>query len=279
MMYGSKPTDGGHFLLTDEEKTDFLKKEPNAKKFIKPFVSAHEYLHGENRWVLWLTDIKPSEVKLPEIRKRVSAVSAFRKASKAASTRNYPYPTLFRQVTQPKTDYLLVPGHTSENRIYIPLSLFNKNFIVGNSCFAIPGAKLFHFGIVQSRMHMAWVGAVCGRLESRYRYSKDIVYNTFPWPEITDAQRAKLSALGQAVLDARRAHPGSTLADLYDPDTMPPDLRKAHKVLDAAVDKLYRAAPFGSDRERVEHLFGLYEKLAAPALAMMQAKVKRRRKK
>ncbi len=126
---------------------------------------------------------------------------------------------------------------------------------------------------------MAWLRHIGGRLESRYQYSGGIVYNTFPWPEPNDTQRAKLSALGQAVLDARAAHPGSTLADLYDPDTMPPDLRKAHKTLDAAVDRLYRAAPFGSDRERVEHLFGLYERLAAPALAMMQAKVKRARKK
>jgi hypothetical protein len=264
MMYGSKPTDGGHFLFTDEEKKAFLKKEPAASKLVKPFISAHEYLHGENRWVLWLTEAKPADLKLPEIHKRVNAVAMFRKASKAPSTRNYPYPTLFRQVTQPKTDYVLVPGHTSENRTFVPFSLFDKEHIVGNSCFALPGASLFHFGVIQSMMHMAWVRAVCGRLESRYRYSKDIVYNNFPWPSDSISAVKKISVAAQGVIDARAKFPGSTLSDLYDPIAMPVGLRKAHKALDNAVDSAYRRSAFKSETERVAFLFGLYKESSAP---------------
>ena len=183
MQYGSKPTDGGHFLLTDEEKGLFLIQEPGANQFIRPFISAKEYLHGEKRWVIWLVGASPAELaKLPKVRERIGAVSAFRKASKAASTRDYPYPTLFRQVIQPETDYILVPIHTSERRQYVPFSLKQQHEIVGNSCLAIPNATIRNFALIQSAMHMAWMRTVCGRLESRYRYSKDIVYNTFPLP-------------------------------------------------------------------------------------------------
>ena len=266
MQYGSKPTDGGHFLLTDEEMDVLLIQEPGAAQFIRPFISAREYLHGENRWVIWLVGASPSVLaSLPKIRERVAAVSAFRKASKAASTRDYPYPTLFRQVTQPKSDYILIPIHTSERRDHVPFSLLSKDEIVGNSCLALPNATLAHFGLIQSAMHMAWMRTVCDRLESRYRYSKDIVYNTFPLPPAKGL--TKLDPLAQAVLDARAAPPGATLATLYDPDLMPPNLRAAHTALDRAVDRLYRPAGFASDRERVEHLFALYEAMVAPLLA------------
>jgi hypothetical protein len=184
MMYGSKPTDNGHFLFTDEEKEAFLAEEPGAECFIKPFLSAHEYLHGAKRWVLWLVDATPTDINtLPKVKARVRAVDTFRKASKAATTRDYPYPTLFRQVTQPKSSYVLIPGHSSENRAFIPFGFFSADHIVGNSCFSLPGASLFHLGVIQSTMHMAWVRYTCGRLKSDYRYSKDIVYNNFPWPE------------------------------------------------------------------------------------------------
>lgn len=272
MLYGSKPTDGGHFLLTDAEKEVFLAHEPEAAAFIRPFISAREYLHGESRWVIWLVDAAPAALaKLPKVRERIAAVSAFRKASKAASTRDYPYPTLFRQVTQSKTDYILIPIHTSERRDYVPFSFLSKDQIVGNSCLALPNTTLSQFGLIQSAMHMAWMKTVCGRLESRYRYSKDIVYNTFPLPPgagggVNPALR-KLDPLAQAILDARAAHPGATLATLYDPDLMPPNLRAAHTALDRAVDRLYRASGFASDRERVEHLFALYEAMVSPLLA------------
>ena len=274
MMYGSKPTDGGHFLFTDEERDEFLRHEPGASKFIKPFISAHEYLHGERRWVLWLVGADPQEIKaLPLVVERVEEVAKFRRESKAASTRAYPYPTLFRQVTQPASDYVLVPGHTSENRKYIPFGFFAKDTIVGNSCFSLPDATPFHFGIISSTMHMAWVRYTCGRLESRYRYSKDIVYNNFPWPQpLEDKARATIEAAAQGVLDARAQFPGATLADLYDPLTMPPALVKAHQALDRAVDAAYAAAEraegrkppkLTSDAERVAFLFDRYQALTS----------------
>jgi hypothetical protein len=278
MMYGSKPTDDGNFLFTDEEKIAFLREEPKAAKFVKPFMSAHEYLHGERRWVLWLVDAKPEEIRaLPKVLERVNAVDRFRKESKAASTRNYPHPTLFRQVTQPNTSYVLIPGHTSENRVYVPFGFFDSEHIVGNSCFALPGATLFHYGVIQSAMHMAWMRYTCGRLESRYRYSKDIVYNNFPWPDPTDSQREVIESAAQGVLDARATHSGSTLADLYDPLTMPSDLTHAHQKLDRAVDAAYGRKDFKTEAERVAFLFERYQALTAP-LAAAAEKPKRRRK-
>src|SRR5690606_5784902 len=180
--------------------------------------------------------------------------------SNAASTRKYPYQTLFRQVTQPNSDYILVPGHTSENRRYIPFGFFSKDDIVGNSAFAIPEATRFHFGVISSQMHMAWVRTTCGRLKSDFRYSKDIVYNNYPWPSIAEEKcRATIESAAQGVLDARAGFLGSTLADLYDPLTMPPVLVKEHQQLDKAVDAAYlgdekaagRTAPrLGTDAER-----------------------------
>ena len=279
MMYGSKPTDGGNFLFTDAGKIAFLNEEPAAAQFVKPFISAHEFLHGERRWVLWLVDADPATIKrLPKVMERVDAVDRFRKASKATSTRSYPYPTLFRQVTQPKTDYILVPGHTSENRKYIPFGFFGEDDIVGNSSFAIPDANLFHFGILNSQVHMAWVRTTCGRLKSDFRYSKDIVYNNFPWPELPEGEaaanghRAAIETAAQGVLDARARFPEATLADLYDPLTMPPALVKAHATLDKAVDAAYIAAEkaagrkppkLGTDAERVAFLFQRYQALTS----------------
>ena len=336
MMYGSKPTDDGNFLFTDDEKRAFLDTEPGAAPFIKPFISAHEFLHGEQRWVLWLVGADPTVLKkLPRVMARVEAVDRFRKASKAASTRDYPYPTLFRQVTQPQSDYIFVPGHTSENRNYIPFGFFDKDTIVGNSAFAIPEATRYHFGVLGSQMHMAWVRYTCGRLESRYRYSKDIVYNNFPWPDLLgapttvrtersrpqngevevpppgpstptadaayaqgergglDAQgarsekhRAAIETAAQAVLDARAAFPDSTLADLYDPLSMPPALVKAHQNLDRAVDAAYvaaekavgRKAPkLTTDAERVAFLFGRYQQLTSLLPAAKTKPVRRKR--
>jgi hypothetical protein len=280
MMYGSKPTDGGHFLFDDAEKNAFVDAEPDAQPYVKPFIGAHEYLHGERRWALWLVGADPAKLKkLPKVMERIEAVARFRKASKAASTRDYPYPTLFRQVTQPKSDFVLIPAHTSENRNFIPFGFFSKETIVGNSCFSLPSATLFHFGVISSAMHMAWVRYTCGRLESRYRYSKDIVYNNFPWPDQTkplaerkDKHVAAIDAAAQGVLDARAAFPGSTLAELYDPLSMPAALVKAHQALDRAVDAAYiaaeksagRKAPkLASDAERVTFLFERYQALTS----------------
>ena len=265
MMYGSKPTDGGFYILSNDEKIDFLIKEPNASKFIKPFLSAREYLNGEKRWCIWLVDANPNELKnCPMLLQRIEAVKKFRSESIAASTRDYKYHNLFRQVTQPKDDFLLVPRTTSENRSYIPIGFFSKDFIVSDTCQSIPNASLFHFGILNSTMHMAWVKTTCGRLKSDFRYSKDIVYNNYPWPENPSEKQTKtIEEKAQHVLDVRVSFPTSSLADLYNPLTMPPALVKAHNELDKAVDAAYSKQAFTSESKRMEFLFELYEKYTA----------------
>ncbi|HEY4527348.1 MAG TPA: DNA methyltransferase [Candidatus Paceibacterota bacterium] len=277
MSFGNMPRDSGMLLFDQQEKDALLTKEPDAAKFVRPFISAHEFLHGESRYCLWLVDARPEELRaLPEVMRRVEAVKTFRSMSVAASTRKMAEtPYLFAQRTQPESDYVLVPRHSSENRAYVPMGFFNKESIVADSCMAVAGATLYHFGVLESEMHMAWMRAVCGRLESRYRYSKDIVYNNFPWPEKpTDDQKREVEEAAQGVLDARVAHPGATLADLYDPNTMPADLLKAHHRLDKAVDACYdhpsRKASggqgkkgFKSEPERLEFLFERYKELSS----------------
>nr|NCR22611.1 class I SAM-dependent DNA methyltransferase [Microcystis aeruginosa L111-01] len=279
MMYGNKPTDGGNFILSEEEKNTLVSKNPLLIKFIRPFISAREFLNGGKKWCLWLLDIKPNELKnIPEILERVEAVKQFRSKSIAASTRNYSYHCLFRQITQPKSDYILVPRTTSENRKYIPIGFFTADNIVSDTCQAIPNGDLYLFGILTSEMHMAWVKYVCGRLKSDYRYSKDIVYNNYPFPEnITDKQKQTVETCAQAVLDTRAKYPDSSLADLYDPLTMPPDLIKAHQKLDKAVDLCYRPQRFTSELNRIEYLFELYEKLTAPLLSTSKQKARKRK--
>lgn len=203
MRYGNKPTDGGHFILSNEEKVEFLKKEPKANKFIKQFISGREFIKNELRWCIWLVDAEPKDLKeLPLILERIELVKKFRSESVASSTSSYKYHNLFRQITQPKSDFLLIPRTTSENRDYIPINFFTKDIIVSDTCQSIPNAKLYHFGILTSTMHMAWVKSVCGRLESRFRYSKDIVYNNYPWPEHpTEKQVSSIEAAAQKVLD------------------------------------------------------------------------------
>jgi len=272
MRYGNKPTDGGHFLLTPEERQELLRAEPGAERFVHQYVGADEFLDGRMRYCLWLKDISPAQLRgLPQVRARVAAVREFRSQSVAESTRRYAdFPTLFRQIAQPDTDFILVPGHTSESRKYIPFAYLGPEVIVSNACFMIPDASHLHFGILTSAMHMAWVRQFCGRIKSDFRYSKDIVYNNFPWPNPTPEQRARVEEKARAVLAAREPYLPprgmSTLADLYDPLTMPAALAKAHAELDRAVEKCYRPEPFHSDRERVEHLFRLYEQLTAPLL-------------
>ena len=265
MSFGNMPLDGGHLLLSDDEKNDFILKEPKAEKFIKPLISAYELLNGEKRWCIWLVGAEPSELKqLPEVLKRVEAVKKFRLDSVAPSTQKFSAtPTLFRDRNQPET-YILIPSTTSENRKYIPLGFFAKDDIANNSCHTVPNGNLFHFGILMSVMHMAWVKSVCGRLESRFRYSKDIVYNNYPWPDKPNNKQIKtIEEKAQKVLDARLEFPKSSLSDLYDPLTMPPVLTKAHNELDKAVDLAYRPQPFTSEANRMVFLFELYEKYTA----------------
>ena len=272
IQFGNMPNDEGHFLLTDEEKSHLLVAEPKAAPFIRPILSAKEYLHGTNRWCLWLQNAAPNDIRaLGKIRERVDAVKKYREASTREATRKLSnYPTLFGEIRQPNSSYILIPRHSSENRRYIPMSYFSPEFIVSDSCLFIAEATSFHFGLLSSGIHMAWVKQVCGRIKSDYRYSNKLVYNNFPWPNPTPAQRAAVETCAQAVLSAREPHLPprgmSTLADLYDPLSMPPELAKAHAALDRAVEKCYRPEPFHSDRERVEHLFRLYETLTAPLL-------------
>jgi len=268
MMKGSQPTDNGNFILDTEAKSELLRAYPELKAIIRPFIGAQEFINGEERFCLWLKDLPPSEIrKYPELLQRIDRIRQFRSRSTKAGTRDKAAtPTLFDEDRQPENgEYLMVPSVSSERRDFVPIGFLNANVIASNLCLIVPNATLYHFGILTSTMHNAWVRAVCGRLESRYRYSKDIVYNNFPWPSFGSAQdrpspasRQAVEKAAQGVLDARAQFPTASLADLYDPLTMPPALVKAHQALDKAVDKCYRAQAFADDAKRVEYLFGLY---------------------
>lgn len=266
MLKGSQPTDDGNLLMTNDEKIAFLITEPQAKKFIKPFVSAKEFLHNQKRWCFWLVDADPTELKqCPNLMRRIENVKQFRlKSTKAATVKWAQMPALFTENRQPVSDFVLIPRHSSENRKYIPFGFFTKDSIVADSCNSIPKATKYHFGVILSDMHNIWVKYVCGRIKSDYRYSNDIVYNNYPWPENpTDKQKETVEKTAQAVLDARNLFPDSSLADLYDPNTMPPALVKAHQALDKAVDLCYRPQPFPNETKRIEFLFELYDKYTA----------------
>jgi len=293
MFKGSQPTDGGNLLLTNDEKKEVISHEPLSEKYIKPFISAKEFLHNEQRWCFWLTDINPNELRsMPDLLKRVEAVRQMRSASsKVATVKWAQYPTLFSENRQPSSDYVLIPRHSSENRKYIPIGFFTKDYIVADSCNAIPKATLYHFGLLTSAIHQTWIKYVCGRIKSDYRYSNDIVYNNFPWPENpSEKQKKDVEDAAQKVLDVRESflnpvgseadyatslprhlatsdspphHPSTSLADLYDPLTMPPALVKAHQELDKAVDLCYRPQPFLNETKRIEFLFELYDKYTA----------------
>ena len=278
-QFGSMPNDGGNLLFTTAEKAEFLAAEPQAAPLFRSLLSANEYLHGESRWCLWLLNAEPSLVRrCPNVVQRIEATRDYRRASSREATRKLAgMPGLFGEIRAPQSRFVLIPRHSSGNRIYVPFSYFESTEIPADSCIFLEGAGAYHFGVLSSSMHMAWMRQVCGRLESRYRYSIKLVYNNFPWPEAaTDTQRAKVEEAAQAVLDARRVFPDSTLADLYDPISMPPKLAKAHAQLDRAVELCYRREPFAADRQRVEYLFALYEALSTP-LVTKQKKPKKAR--
>ncbi len=279
MSFGNMPLDGGHLLLSDEEKNEFILNEPKAEKFIKPLVSAYEFLNGEKRWCIWLVGAEPSELKqLPEVLKRVELVKKFRLASVAASTQKFAAtPTLFRDKNQPES-FIVVPRVSSENRKYIPMGFFDKNSIVSDTCMSIPNGTIYHFGVLMSFLHVVWTKKTGGYLGTSIRYSKDIVYNNYPWPENPNGKQIKaIETAAQKVLDARLEFPKSSLADLYDPLTMPPALVKAHNELDKAVDLAYRPQTFTSEANRMEFLFELYEKYTADLFT--KEKVKKGKKK
>jgi hypothetical protein len=265
MVYGNKPADGGNLIIEEDEYYDFITKEPGSIDFIKPLIGADEYLNNKKRYCLWLVGADPSKLKkLPLVMNRIDLCKKTREASIAEGIRRFAAtPSIFAQVTQPEHgEFIIVPCHSSERRSYIPIGFIDEGIKVTNAVLIIPNALKYHFGILTSTMHMAWMRYVCGRLKSDYRYSKDIVYNNFPWPKPTDKQREDIEAAAQAVLDARAKFPDCSLADLYDPDTMPPELAKAHAKLDRLVEKAYGKS-FESDAERVAFLFERYQQLTA----------------
>lgn len=261
---GSIPVDDGSLIIESEEYLEFIKREPEAKKYIRPYVGAREFIHNLSRYCLWLEGVSPKELnQMSLVRERVAKVRSFRLASNKAATRRYAdMPTRFMEIRQPDSNYILVPSHSSENRRYIPMGFISPEVICSNANLMIPHATLYHFGVLESNVHMSWMRVVCGRIKSDYRYSNDIVYNNFPWPTPTEEQKAKIEKTAQAILDARALYPDSSLADLYDELTMPVELRKAHQENDRAVMQAY-GFPIKTMTESqcVAELFKMYQEL------------------
>ena len=277
LIIGSKPIDGGHYIFKVDERATFLREEPGAEPYLRPFVGSREFLQGGERWILHLSEAPPHVLKtLPKVRERIAAVREYRLASKSKPTQALSMmPKLYHVNVIPSDPYLVVPEVSSERRDYIPIAWLEPPVIPSNKVRVLLNAALWQFGLLTSTIHMAWVRNIGGRLKSDFSYGIGIVYNTFPLPPVPAERLERLAPPAEAVLAARANHPGETLANLYDPDFMPPDLRKAHQALDRAVDRLYRRSGFASERERVEHLLGLYEKMVAPLAA--KAKPTRRR--
>lgn len=262
---GNKPIDGGNYLFTQEEKAEFIAREPQAAKWFRRWIGADEFLNGYERWCLWLGDCPPNELRqMPEAMKCVEAVRQLRLRSKSIPTQKIAAtPTRFHVENIPDSPYLVIPEVSSERRLFVPIGFMQPDTLSSNLVKIVPNATLYHFGILTSTMHNAWMRTVCGRLESRYRYSVGIVYNNFPWPEPTGAQRKTIETAAQALLDARAQFPNATFADLYDPLTMPPQLVRAHQTLDRAVDAAYGKKSFASEAERVAFLFERYQAITS----------------
>jgi len=270
MVKGNAAIDDGNFIFTEEEKNIFVDRFPNHATLIRPFMGSDELLYGFKRYCLWLAKISPEKFRdNPEIMKRIENIRNWRQKSKKAATRKFANtPTIFMENRQPSTEYLMVPVVSSEHRKYIPIGFLPPETIANYSAFILPNASLFHFSIIASEMHNIWIRYVCGKLEGRIRYSNTLGYNTFPWPENpSEKQKKEVEEAAQKVLDVRekylKSSNHSSLADLYDPLTMPPDLVKAHQELDKAVDLCYRPQPFPNETKRIEFLFELYDKYTA----------------
>ncbi|MDO5464287.1 MAG: hypothetical protein Q4F40_05075 [Akkermansia sp.] len=262
MTTGNRPADGGHLIIEEEDYNSFIAEEPQASPYIKRLLGSMEFINNKKRWCLWLVGLSPALLRLmPKVMERIDLCKQDRLNAPDAGRRKLAdRPALFRETKNPNS-YIAVPEVSSERRDFIPMDFLNQDTICTNKLYIIPDATLYHFGILTSTMHMAWTRAVCGRLEMRYQYSAKIVYNNFPWPEVTEAQQEKIAELAQGVLDARALYPDSSLADLYDPLTMPPELVAAHRKLDAAVEKAY-GRKFADDAERVAFLFEKYYELS-----------------
>ncbi len=271
MIFGSKPTDGGHLLLSADDEQAIRSTDPIAARYIRPFLGAEEFINNMPRYCLWLAGMKDADLAAsPELQKRIAGVKAMRLASPKVPTQKLAaVPHLFGEIRQTTKDYLLIPRVSSENRSFVPVGYFSSEVICGDANFMLPNATLYHFAMLNSTMHNAWLRAVCGRLKSDYRYSNTIVYNNYPWPTPSPAQQAAIETAAQAVLDARAQHPEKSLAWLYDPDNLRKNksLQAAHDAVDEAVDEAYAYDKSNDDTSRVAYLFDLYEKLAlAPML-------------
>ena len=263
MTTGNRPADGGHLIIEDVDYADFIKKEPLAKQYIKKLIGAAEFINNKKRWCLWLVGVSPADLrKMPLVMQRVEACKADRANAPDAGRRKLAErPTQFREINNPDT-FVVIPAVSSERRKYIPIGFLDKETIATNLVITIPDATLYHFGVLTSNVHMAWMRAVCGRLKSDYRYSKDVVYNNFPWPAPTDEQRAKIEQTAQAILDARKLYPDCSLADLYDEAAMPPELRKAHQQNDKAVMQAYGFwGKLNTESACVAELMKMYQRL------------------
>ncbi|WP_366933122.1 type IIL restriction-modification enzyme MmeI, partial [Phenylobacterium sp.] len=251
------------------EREAFLASEPGAAPFMRPFVGAEEYINGGDRSILFLRDAGPELIRsLPAVAARVAAVRKLRLDSPSAGTRALAdFPTRFHITVVPEGSFLCIPEVSSERREYIPIGWLDYPIIPSNKLRIILNAKEYHFSILTSKIHNSWSRYIGGKLKSDFQYSVGVNYNPFPWPLLDDESQDRLKSVALGVLESRSRHSSATLADLYDPDLMPPDLRKAHRDLDIAVDRLYRKEPFADDRERVEHLFRLYEQMTAGLLA------------
>jgi hypothetical protein len=266
LIKGNQPTDNGLFLFTTEEKTEFLRQEPKAEIWFKKFIGSNEFINNIERWCLWLKDISPNEIKaLPKVYERVQFVREYRlKSPKKATVKKAEIPFLFDEIRHTDSNYLVIPEVSSERRKYIPIGYMDKDVISSNKNYMLPDGNHYEMGILCSIMHNIWIKHVSGRLESRIQYSNGIVYNNFPWPlSPTEKQKQGVEGAAQAVLNARSLFPKSSLADLYDPNTMPPVLVKAHQALDKAVDLCYRPQPFVNETKRIEYLFELYDQYSA----------------
>lgn len=266
LILGNMPKDGGGFILTEEEREAFIKENPISEAWIKLYIGAVEFINNKKRYCLWLKDVSPTDIhKAPLVLERIRQVREFRLSSKAASTRKFgETPTLFCQISQPNSDFIIVPKTSSGRRRYIPLGFADKNIIVSDLVFIIPNANKYEFGILHSNIHNAWQRVIGGRLKSDYRYSRDIVYNTFPWPNPTEEQKLKIEQTAQGILDARALYPDSSLADLYDPLTMPQELQKAHMENDRAVMQAYGfSIKDTSDANLVAKLMEMYKELTS----------------
>ncbi len=277
IRFGNQPIDGGHLILSLEEKKEALKIEPDIDSFIRPFLGSRELINGGRRYCLWLKDAKPQKIRSSKfITNRLEKVKEFRLASDREATKDLAKsPSLFGFTSHKESTYIAIPSVSSERREYIPISFFDASVICSNLCLIIPGANKFHFGVLTSAIHMSWVRYVCGRLKSDYRYSNQLVYNNFPWPDINEKVKKDIAVKADAVLKVRDQYPESTLADLYDPNTMPPALLKAHHTLDKVVDKAYRKTAFKDEKERIKFLFEFYQKITEPLI--LPDKKKRRK--